>query len=110
MCDDVHIPGLLDGVILPIKVLQIIIIINFFFFFIQICSFDFYEKEKKEKKKKTQTICCKTTILCMQSITKEDIIETKLWHGFYSNKPSNRYDISVLACACSICSFIWLMQ
>ncbi|XP_062171227.1 5'-3' exoribonuclease 3-like isoform X2 [Alnus glutinosa] len=43
MCDDVHIPGLLDGVILPIK-----------------------------------------------SITEEDILETKLWHGFYSNKPSNR--------------------
>jgi cbb3-type cytochrome oxidase subunit 3 len=51
MCDDVHIPGLLDGVILPIKVLQIIIIINFFFFLYKYVLF-IYTKNKKNKKKK----------------------------------------------------------
>jgi hypothetical protein len=96
MRDDVHIPGLLDGVILPIKVHQFL-----FLFLIQISSFDFYQK----KKRKRQTIYCKTTILCMQSITEEDINETKLWHECYGSKPTNRYDILVLACACSICSY-----
>jgi hypothetical protein len=32
----------------------------------------------------------------MQSITNGDIKETELWHESQGNKPSNKYDISVL--------------
>jgi len=59
MCDDVHIPGLLDGVILPIKVLQIIIIINFFFFLYKYVLLISTKKKKNKKKKKHKPFAVK---------------------------------------------------
>jgi uncharacterized membrane protein len=59
MCDDVHIPGLLDGVILPINVLKIIIIIYFFFFLYKYVLLISTKKKKKKKKKKHKPFAVK---------------------------------------------------
>jgi hypothetical protein len=63
----VLIPRLLDGVILPDKVLHL-------FYFISAKKKK--KKRNKERKKERQTIHCKTTILCMQSTIDGDIMET----------------------------------